>query len=59
MATFSYSIQASFLTKTILGCMVWGHGQARYYACPGEEDRADGYNEEFQNAPTEGRTHRT
>ena len=28
MATFSYSIQANFFTKTILDRMVWGHGQA-------------------------------
>ena len=56
MATFCYSVQASFLTKTILGCMIRGNGQARYYACPGEDDRAKGYNEEFQRAPSEGRT---
>ena len=55
MAIFSFSAHASFYTAKVLGCLVWGHGQARYYACPGEEDRADGYNETFRRAPSEGR----
>ena len=56
MTTFSYSIHASFQPQEIIGCMVWGHGQARYYACPGHEDRASSYNDEFRGAPSEGRT---
>ena len=54
--TFSYSVHVSFSPRGILGCMVWGHGQARYYACPGHEDRTEGYNEEFSGAPSDGRT---
>ena len=55
MATFSFAVHADLYKSKVLGCLVWGQGQARYYACPGEEDRAVGYNEQFHRAPSEGR----
>jgi len=54
MATFSFAVHANLYKSKVLGCLVWGHGQARYYACPGEEDRAEGNNELFRRAVEEG-----
>ena len=55
MALFSYSVHASFNPQGIIGLLVWGHGQARYYACPGQEARAAEYEDVFRRTAAEGK----
>jgi len=55
MVLFSYSVHASFNPQEIIGLLVWGHGRARYYACPGHEARAAEYEDVFRRTAAEGK----
>jgi len=55
MPQFSYSHHANLASQENLGLLVWGHGHARYYACPGHEDQAAEYEDVFRRAASEGK----